>query len=69
MKDPKPTTGYAFKYSGKSWEKSKSDSWDIVMISASDVSRAKYVGKKTIDGSVCAVFKVGSAYVAQTAFK
>lgn len=43
MKDPKPTTGYAFKYSGKSWEKSKSDSWDIAMISASDVSKAKYV--------------------------
>lgn len=68
MKEPKASSGYAFKYSGKSWKASKSDGWDIVMISASDASKAKYVGKKSIDGRICAVFKLGSAYIAQSAF-
>lgn len=70
--------GYCFLWEGESRDKSghlecprpHSDSWEISICSADECERAVQVGKRTIDGSPCRVFWVGSGrgdrFIAQT---
>lgn len=63
----RPISGYAYEHSGKDWATSSSEDWNTVLISESEIRKAKFLGTRDIDGSKMAVWKAGRVHIAQLA--
>ncbi len=66
-------SGYAFRYDLHDglWAGGSDENWDTVLTTQRECDSAEYVGCRSIDGTVCAVFRVpgsdGPEYLAQMA--
>lgn len=63
---PKPMSGYAFEFTGKSWKTSRNDDWDIVLVTPDVEPPYRWVGRRYVDDSEVNVWKTGDRYIAQT---
>lgn len=64
--DPIPQAGYAFRFDdlAGTWDDSSDENWDTLVIPDSALQNPKFIGTRTIDGSVCNVWFSG-VYFAQ----
>lgn len=68
--NPQPVIGYAYFYSGRDWARVSDEMWDTEVLGDRDVTGAKHVGTRIIDGERVNVWKLGphagaEGYVAQ----
>lgn len=65
---PRPMSGYAYLCSScrGNFRGAPDDDWDTVLIGDSEIRSARFVGKRTIDGSPCNVWQTSAGYIAQT---